>query len=90
MEKKHITEANNHRISDYDAVLDAKFGAKGTASRAEAEEKALDRLLKMRVKKLKLAKQNSLVALVLTAVKEATPNRVCKTFFYQSLLKFIK
>ncbi len=33
-------KTNNHRISDYDAVLDAKFGAKGTASRAEAEEKA--------------------------------------------------
>lgn len=33
-------ETNNHRIVDYDAVLDAKFGAKGTPSRLEAEEKA--------------------------------------------------
>jgi ribosome-binding protein aMBF1 (putative translation factor) len=32
---------NNHQIVDYDAVLDAKFGKKGTASRIEAEEKAL-------------------------------------------------
>jgi DNA-binding XRE family transcriptional regulator len=31
---------NNHQIVDYDAVLDAKFGAEGTLSRIEAEEKA--------------------------------------------------
>jgi len=31
---------NNHKIADYDAVLDAKFGAQGTQSRIEAEEKA--------------------------------------------------
>jgi ribosome-binding protein aMBF1 (putative translation factor) len=36
--KEHI---NNHQIVDYDAVLDAKFGKKGTASRIEAEGKAL-------------------------------------------------
>jgi hypothetical protein len=33
-------QTNNHKIVDYDAVLDAKFGKKGTASRAEAEDKA--------------------------------------------------
>ena len=33
-------QTNNHKIVDYDVVLDAKFGAKGTSSRAEAEEKA--------------------------------------------------
>ena len=33
-------QTNNHQIVDYDAVLDAKFGAKGTAQRTEAEEKA--------------------------------------------------
>ena len=33
-------QTNNHQLVDYDAVLDAKFGAKGTASRLEAEEKA--------------------------------------------------
>lgn len=31
---------NDHEIRDYDAVLDAKFGKPGTASRMEAEEKA--------------------------------------------------
>ncbi len=31
---------NNHKIVDYDAVLDAKFGESGTPSRIEAEEKA--------------------------------------------------
>jgi DNA-binding XRE family transcriptional regulator len=31
---------NNHKIVDYDAVLDAKFGKEGTLSRMEAEEKA--------------------------------------------------
>jgi DNA-binding XRE family transcriptional regulator len=31
---------NNHKIVDYDAVLDAKFGKQGTPSRIEAEEKA--------------------------------------------------
>lgn len=33
-------QTNNHQLVDYDAVLDAKFGLKGTASRLEAEEKA--------------------------------------------------
>ena len=33
-------QTNNHQLVDYDAVLDAKFGAKGTASRLKAEEKA--------------------------------------------------
>ncbi|WP_085537239.1 helix-turn-helix domain-containing protein [Massilibacteroides vaginae] len=33
-------QTNNHKIVDYDAVLDAKFGANGTPSRIEAEEKA--------------------------------------------------
>ena len=32
---------NNHKIVDYDAVLDAKFGLEGTESRIEAEEQAL-------------------------------------------------
>ena len=34
-------QTNNHQLVDYDAVLDAKFGAKGTASRLEAEEKPM-------------------------------------------------
>ena len=29
-------QINNHQIVDYDAVLDAKFGAEGTPERAEA------------------------------------------------------
>jgi len=33
-------QTNNHKIVDYDAVLDAKFGKKGSPSRVEAEEKA--------------------------------------------------
>ena len=33
-------QTNNRKIADYDAVLDAKFGKKGTQSRVEAEEKA--------------------------------------------------
>ena len=34
-------QTNNHKIVDYDAVLDAKFGVEGTKSRIEAEEQAL-------------------------------------------------
>ena len=34
-------QTNNHKIVDYDAVLDAKFGKEGTPSRINAEEKAL-------------------------------------------------
>lgn len=34
-------EANNHKIEDYDAVLDAKFGREGTPERAAAEDAAL-------------------------------------------------
>jgi len=36
----NIMQINNHKIVDYDAVLDAKFGKDGTPSRIEAEEKA--------------------------------------------------
>jgi hypothetical protein len=32
---------SNHKIVDYDAVLDTKFGKRGTPSRIAAEEKAL-------------------------------------------------
>jgi len=33
-------QTNNHKIVDYDAVLDAKFGNEGTISRIAAEERA--------------------------------------------------
>lgn len=33
-------ETNNHKIVDYDAVLDAKFGKEGTPERKAAEERA--------------------------------------------------
>jgi len=33
-------QTNNHKIVDYDAVLDEKFGKEGTPSRIAAEEKA--------------------------------------------------
>lgn len=33
---------NNHKIEDYDMVLDAKFGKPGTAERTLNEEKARD------------------------------------------------
>ena len=33
-------QTNNQKVVDYDAVLDAKFGKKGSQSRLEAEEKA--------------------------------------------------
>ena len=35
-------DTNNHKIVDYDAVLDAKFGKEGTPERARAEEAAYD------------------------------------------------
>ena len=33
-------QTNNHKIVDYDAVLDAKFGKEGIPERAHAEEAA--------------------------------------------------
>ncbi len=33
-------QTNNHKLVDYDAVLDAKFGAEGTLERTRAEEEA--------------------------------------------------
>ena len=33
-------QTNNHKIVDYDAVLDAKFGKEGTLERAKVEEAA--------------------------------------------------
>ncbi len=34
-------QTNNHKISDYDLVLDRKFGKDGTPERIKAEEDAL-------------------------------------------------
>lgn len=55
-------QINNHQIVDYDAVLDAKFGAEGTSERAEAEEKAYaftqGRLSETRGKRLKSLRLN--------------------------------
>ncbi len=33
-------KTNNHKIVDYDLVLDAKYGKEGTAERAQAEKAA--------------------------------------------------
>ena len=33
-------KTNNHKIADYDLVLDAKFGKEGTIERVQAEEAA--------------------------------------------------
>ncbi len=33
-------KTNNHKLVDFDAVLDAKFGKEGTAERAAAEDAA--------------------------------------------------
>ena len=33
-------ETNNHKIVDYDAVLDAKFGKEGSPERLQAENRA--------------------------------------------------
>ena len=33
-------QTNNHKLVDYDLVLDAKFGKEGTIERAQAEEAA--------------------------------------------------
>lgn len=38
--RKHIMQTNNHKIVDYDLVLDAKFGKEGTPERIKAEEAA--------------------------------------------------
>ncbi len=35
-----MKQINNHKLSDYDLVLDKKFGKKGTPSRIETEDKA--------------------------------------------------
>lgn len=34
-------QTNNHKISDYDLVLDKKFGKEGTPERMKAEDDAL-------------------------------------------------
>ncbi len=34
-------QTNNHKVTDYDIVLDCKFGKEGTAERTKAEEDAL-------------------------------------------------
>jgi len=33
-------QTNNHKISDYSAVLDAQYGEKGTAKRAKFDDEA--------------------------------------------------
>lgn len=37
---KYIMETNNHKLMDYDIVLDAKFGKEGSIERAKAEDEA--------------------------------------------------
>ena len=55
-------QINNHQIVDYDAVLDAKFGAEGTPERAEAEERPTpfiqDRLSRTQEKRLESLRLN--------------------------------
>ena len=50
-------DTNNHKIVDYDAVLDAKFGKEGTPERARAEEGAYSfysgQILRKRAKRLR-------------------------------------
>ena len=50
-------QINNHQIVDYDAVLDAKFGAEGTPERAEAEE--IDKALKIKEEYYEYKKQHA-------------------------------
>jgi hypothetical protein len=38
--KETMMQTNNHKIVDYNLVLDEKFGKEGTIERAQAEEAA--------------------------------------------------
>lgn len=38
--KETIMQTNNHKIVDYDTVLDEKFGKEGTIERAQEEDAA--------------------------------------------------
>ena len=39
-----MTHKNDHQIRDYDAVLDAKYGAPGTPERSQFEAEAIEAL----------------------------------------------
>ena len=55
-------QINNHQIVDYDAVLDAKFGAEGTPNVRKQKKKRMlstpGKLSKTQGKRLRLLKQN--------------------------------
>ena len=40
LKRNHPMQTNNHQITNYDVVLDQKFGKEGTPERAKAEEDA--------------------------------------------------
>ena len=48
-------QTNNHKIVDYDPILDAKFGKEGTVERAQAEETAYSILQSDSINKRDLA-----------------------------------
>ena len=47
-------DTNNHKIVDYDAVLDDKFGKEGTSDRTRAEETAYSQILQDARKEAKM------------------------------------
>ncbi len=48
-------QTNNHKIVDYDPILDAKFGKEGTVERAQAEKTAYSILQSDSINKRDLA-----------------------------------
>ncbi|MDR0745844.1 MAG: helix-turn-helix domain-containing protein [Mediterranea sp.] len=83
-------KTNNHRIVDYDAVLDAKFGKEGTSERTKAEENAfafytgqilLDARKEAKVTQTELAKRINATKSYISRVEKGTINPSVSTFY---------
>lgn len=83
-------ETNNHKIVDYDAVLDEKFGKEGTAQRAHAEDDAyafytgkilLDARKEAKITQSELARRINASKSYISRIEKGTVNPSVGTFY---------
>lgn len=83
-------ETNNHKLEDYDLVLDAKFGKEGSPERAMAEDEAyafysgqilLDARREAKVTQAELAKRINATKSYISRLENGTINPSVGTFY---------
>ena len=83
-------ETNNHKITDYDKILDAKFGTEGSTERIKAEDDAyafysgqilLDARREAKVTQAELAKRINATKSYISRLENGTINPSVGTFY---------